>query len=136
MTVSLADLPMGHEFEATRLKLSPEWVREYAAAVEDGVTMPDVPPLALTTLSFRALLDQMALPEGTIHVGQELSFSGWGEQPRTLVAAARIASRGERQGWVLMGLEMTIDDESGTPMMSGRATITFPTTGRSREPRA
>jgi len=31
---------------------------------------------------------------------------------------------------------MAVDDESGVPVMSGRATITFPTTGGAQEPSA
>ena len=40
MTVSLADLPKGHEFAETRFELTPEWVAEYRAAVEDESSDP------------------------------------------------------------------------------------------------
>jgi len=141
MAVRLADLPKGHEFAATTSELTPEWVSGYIAAVEDEATdlgsasrfALDVPPLALAALSMRTLFDQAALPEGTIHVGQDLSFSLGSEPASVVVARARIASRGERQGWVLMGIELTIEDKNGTSMMSGRATITFPTEGRAQD---
>jgi len=133
MTVSLADLPKGHEFAETKLELTPKWVAEYRAAVEDPRDAPDVPPLALTTVCLRELLEQTSLPEGAIHVGQELSFSLQVKPFSVLVARARIASRGERQGWVLMGIEITVDGDSGVQMMSGRATITFPAEGRTQE---
>ena len=135
MTVSLADLPKGHEFAETRFRLTPEWIAEYVAAVEDeaigSVPGQTYPPLALATCSVRALLEQAALPDGAIHVGQELNFSLNGESEPELVARARIASRGERQGWVLMGIELHVESESGDEMMSGRATITFPASGPS-----
>ncbi|TMB67642.1 MAG: hypothetical protein E6J43_08055 [Chloroflexi bacterium] len=131
MTVSLADLPKGHEFAATRLKLTPQWVAEYVGAVEDdaigAMAGHPYPPLALATCSVRALLEQAALPEGAIHVGQELNFSLSSETESELVARAHIASRGERQGWVLMGIDLRVETNGGTAMMSGRATITFPT---------
>jgi hypothetical protein len=127
MTVSLADLPKGHEFAETRFELTPDWVAEYRAAVEDEASAPpDVPPLSLATLSIRALLDQAALPDGAIHVSQELDFSLVTQPGGVIVARARVASRGERAGWVLMGVELAVEDEAGTPMMDGRATITFP----------
>jgi hypothetical protein len=130
MTVSLADLPKGHEFAETTFELTPEWVTEYRSAVEDATGGPaKLPPLALATLGLRELLRQTSLPEGAIHVGQELSFSMGSAPVASLVARARIASRGKRQGWVLMGIEMSIEDEGGSPMMSGRATITFPANG-------
>jgi len=134
MTVNLADLPKGHEFAETRFELTPEWAAEYRAAVEDQTNAPaDLPPLALAAFSIRALLHQGALPEGAIHVSQELNFLNRGEMGGSAVARARVASRGERQGWVLMGIELAIEDEDGKSMMSGRATITFPAEGRTQE---
>jgi hypothetical protein len=133
MTVSLADLPKGHEFAETRFELSRGWAAEYRAAVEDQTNSANLPPLALATFSIRALLDQAALPEGAIHVSQELSFLNRAEMGGVAVARARVASRGERQGWVLMSIEITVDANSGAQMMSGRATITFPAEGRTQE---
>ncbi len=61
MTVSLADLPKGHEFTETRLNLTPDWAAEYVRAVEDeaieAVSGHSYPPLALAACSIRALLD-------------------------------------------------------------------------------
>ncbi len=133
MTVSLADLPKGHELTETRFKLTPEWVAEYVRAVEDKaiVSLPErsYPPLALAACSFRALLEHASLPEGAIHVGQAINFSLSGDRESELVARARIASRGERQGWVLMGIDLNVASDTGKEIMSGRATITFPLNG-------
>jgi len=46
-----------------------------------------------------------------------------------LAARAAVISRGERQGWVLMGVELAVDDASGEVVMEGRATVTFPSGG-------
>jgi hypothetical protein len=128
MTVSLADLSKGHEFAETRFDLTREWVAQYRAAVEDESSDPsDAPPLSLATLSIRALLEEAALPSGAIHVSQEMSFSLGRQSSDIVVAKARVASRGDRAGWVLMAIELEVEDETGTPMMNGRATITFPT---------
>jgi hypothetical protein len=127
MAVSLAALPKGHEFKETKFELTPQWVAEYVSAVEDQTAGTGVvPPLALATLSIRSLFEQAALPDGAIHVSQETHF--WLEAPPAgaIVAKARIASRGERAGWVLMGVELEVEDEARTTLMNGRATITFP----------
>ena len=127
MAVSLADLPKGHEFAETRFELTREWVSEYVAAVEDESSDPGgTPPLSLATLSIRALFEQASLPDGAIHVSQEVNVSLGAPRGDTIVARARVASRGERAGWVLMGVELEVEDEAGKPLMSGRATITFP----------
>jgi hypothetical protein len=134
MTVSLADLPKGHEFAETKFELTPDWAAEYRSSVEDQTTAPeDLPPLALAAFSIRALLEQAELPDGAIHVSQELSFLNRAELGGRVVARARVASRGERQGWVLMSMELAIDGEGGKSLMCGRATITFPADGGAPE---
>ena len=66
------------------------------------------------------------LPEGAVHVAQELSFVRSVSPGEALTASARVLSRGERQGWVLMGVDLTVADDSGASVMNGRATLTFP----------
>src|SRR5437667_967663 len=129
MTLSLAALPKGHEFAETRIKLTSEWVAGYVRSVEDdaigSVVEFGFPPLALAACSIRALLDQAALPDGAIQVGQELSFSLNRDTESEVGARARVASRGERQGWVVGGIELSGEMGSGAGMMSGRATLTL-----------
>ncbi len=129
MAVTLEALPKGHQFPLATFDLSPDWVREYTASVEDSA-IPAlagyVPPLAVAALSIRTLLDSAGLPAGAIHLGQELVFKqaiGIGER---LIGRARINSRGERGGWVLMGVELVVEDDAAKAVMTGRATITFP----------
>ena len=130
MPPALETLPKGHHFPPIEFDLSPQWVREYVAAVEDkaigrlGEDM--VPPMAVAALSIRALLDAADLPAGAVHLGQELAFLrpvGIGER---LSARARVASRGERQGWAMMSIELDVGDGAGRPVMTGRATVTMP----------
>ena len=129
MPPRLDTLPKGHELPPSAFELSPEWVREYAAAVEDeaiGPLGPDlVPPMAVAALAIRALLDRAALPAGAVHIGQEITFQRAVRAGETLSASARIVSRGERGGWVLMGIDLSVEGEGG-PIMEGRATVTMP----------
>lgn len=126
---SLASLQKGHEFPAAEFELSREWARNYIAAVEDRAIQMSgtdaVPPMAVAALSVRALLEVTGLPPGAIHAGQDLVFRHAVRAGDRLSASARIASRGERSGWVLMGIDMTV--ARGTEeVMSGRAVLTFP----------
>ena len=107
-------------------------MRRYTDAVDDRAIQSVraiVPPMALAALSIRALLEQSGLPQGAIHVAQELSFSRAVAIGEALVASAEITSRGERQGWVLMGVALTVEDAANTRVMHGKATITFPVGG-------
>lgn len=127
---TLASLEKGHEFPATEFELSAEWVSGYVAAVEDEAIRASgpaaVPPMAVAALSIRALLERAALPAGAIHVAQEIAnhrAAGIGDR---LSVTARVVSRGERAGWVLMGVDITVSSGAGE-VMSGRAVVTFPT---------
>lgn len=133
---TLASLEKGHDFAQAEFDLSPGWVSAYTLAVEDDAISrvePDaVPPMAIAALSIRALLDQAVLPPGTVHVGQEITFLRSARAGERLTASARILSRGERQGWVLMVVDMSVAGSGGDVVMNGRATLTFPADGEAQ----
>ena len=132
MPQTLAELEKGHEFPPTTFELSSDWVTAYVAVVHDesarNLGADTVPPMAVAALSVRALLERASLPPGSIHAAQELAFHRAAHTGDTVSVQARILSRGQRVGWVLMGisLEATI---GGEQVMTGRATITFPLDG-------
>ena len=84
-----------------------------------------VPPMAIAALSMRAPIEASSLPPGTLHAGQELAFHRAVRIGEELTVAASIASRGERAGWVLMGVDLAVSAD-GAKVMTGRATVTFP----------
>lgn len=133
---SLDTLAKGHQLPPFAFDLSPEWVREYVVAVEDtAIGALDeglVPPMAVAALGVRALLDGARLPAGAIHLGQEMSFLRPVRVGERLSIAARVVSRGERQGWVLLGIELDVRGDDQGPVMTGRATLTMPV-GRESE---
>ena len=129
MPPRLDTLPRGHELPPSAFELSPEWVGGYVAAVEDeAISLLGrelVPPMAVAALAVRALLQRAALPPGAVHIGQEMTFLRAARIGEKLSASARIVSRGERQGWLLMGIDLSVDGDGG-PVMEGRATLTMP----------
>lgn len=129
MASTLAALPKGYEFPAAAFTLSPEWVSGYIDAVGDAAIQKlgsdFVPPMAVAALAVRALIEASPLPPGSLHAGQELSFSRAVNVGEELTVGATILSRGERAGWVLMSLDLDVS-AAGEQVMGGRATITFP----------
>ena len=130
MPAALESLPKGHQFPPTSFELIPEWVREYTESVDDdtiGALGPGlVPPMAVAALSVRALLESAPLPVGAVHVAQELAFSRPVSEGQGLVVKAGVASRGERQGWVLMGVDLQVETDRHELVMTGKAMVTFP----------
>jgi acyl dehydratase len=104
-------------------------VKAYVEAVDDraiyGIGADLVPPMAVAALSIRALIEASPLPPGTLHAGQELSFRRAVKIGDDLSVTARVISRGERAGWVLMSIDIGAS-ANGEQVMTGRATITFP----------
>jgi acyl dehydratase len=129
MPATLAALPKGHEFPPTSFTLYPEWVDAYIAAVGDAAIRDAgpglVPPMAVAALSIRALIEASPLPPGTLHAGQELAFHRAVSVGEELSVAARIVSRGERAGWVLLSVDFSVSSADEL-VMTGRATVTFP----------
>ena len=123
-------LDKGMELPPRTFQLSPTWVEEYTAAVEDraiGRLGPGVvPPMAVAALTIRSLLEAVELPAGAVHAGQEAAFLREVSTGQRLRATARVASRGQRSGWVLVTIDQRVEDEGGHPVMNGRATVTAP----------
>jgi acyl dehydratase len=130
MPPRLDALPKGHQMPASVFELSEVWVREYAAAAEDQAidTLDEglIPPMAVAALAVRALLEGAELPPGTIHLGQEMAFLRPVRLGERLSVSAKVASRGERQGWLLIGIDLNIEDGEHGPVMEGRALLTTP----------
>ena len=59
-----------------------------------GVCDTLVPPMAVATLSIRALIEASPLPPGTLHAGQELSFQRAVQVGEELTVDASVVSRG------------------------------------------
>lgn len=123
-------LPKGHQMPPSVFELSEEWVGEYVAAVEDAAIGPLdeglVPPMAVAALAVCSLLEGAELPPGTIHLGQEISFPRPVRLGERLSASARVATRAERQGWILIGIELNVEEGEHGPVMEGRALLTTP----------
>ena len=123
---SLSALPVGHELSPASLSGSRERVASYLAATGDQTSYEDaVPPLCVVALALAAVQDQVALPDGALHTGQEVDQHGVAHAGEELRLSARIAQRSQRQGYVISVVELAIEG-SGGPVLRARATIMAP----------
>jgi acyl dehydratase len=132
---SLADLPRGHEIPVATFRLGADDTRRYLEAVEDrtgaygeGPDRPTwVPPLAVAALALRAILEQVELPAGALHTGQEVEFRRPVPVGSLLRPRARVAQRSEMRGAVISVVEFDVAEEgSPDPAVVGRATVIMP----------
>ena len=129
---NLVDLPRGRELPAARFRLSGDDVRRYLEAVEDGSNAYGqgsegpawVPPLAVAALALRAILEQVELPAGALHAGQEVEFRHPVPVDASLRMRARVVQRSEMRGAVVSVIEFEVDEEgSSASTVVGRATV-------------
>jgi hypothetical protein len=107
--VSISALPRAHEFPTTRFTLSREQVAAYVRATGDrGDYGEAIPPLAVVALGLNALQQQLSLPEGSLHTGQEVEHEREARPGETLTLTGRIAQRSERQGFVISVIEFEV----------------------------
>jgi hypothetical protein len=132
---NVADLPRGHELPAAHFRLGADDVRRYLEAVEDRSCAygqgPDgpvwVPPLAVVALALCAILEQVELPAGALHAGQEVEFRRPVPVGVSLRSRARVAQRSEMRGAVVSVIEFDVrGDGSATPAVVGRTTVMVP----------
>jgi hypothetical protein len=121
-TISDRTFPAGHDS-----------VNKYVAAVRDesGVfdpteQQPTVPPMAVATFALRGVLDDLGIPEGTLHVGQEMAFLGAVRADEELSCKAVISQNAVKTGFRLLAVGMDVRNRGDRQVMTAKSTILVP----------
>ena len=120
----------GQELDELHFNLDASLVRDYLSVVDDRSDLYQggdlVPPTAVAAVGVRTLLGGLALPPGTVHLGQELATHRAAECGQRVSCRARVAqSRQRREGRFLI-LEFTVANDQGQPIVEGRTTLMVP----------
>lgn len=132
MTVDYSTLAVGQEVSNRTISLDAGTVSKYAGAVDDATAQPGgpgetkVPPMAVAALGLRGVLDDLGIPSGALHAGQELSFSGPVEVEARLRCRATVARNSVRRGSRFVDIALSVVDEEDTEVMSGITTLIMP----------
>ena len=128
MTIDFFELRRGDALPEFAVHIEAPDVRAYLLATgEAGAASPElwtetVPPLALGALAFSALMEQLPLPAGTLHVGQEFEFRRPLAVAAELTARVTVDQRAERRGSLLTMLSLELSS-GGEIVASGRTTL-------------
>jgi hypothetical protein len=125
----LPDIPKGHSFLSQEFSIDQSKIDAYLAATgdqavcyrDDGLS----PPLAVAALALGRLLEQIELPAGSLHTGQEFEMAEGVPLHSTLSLSGKLAHRSERAGFVVSIVEFEIA-VAGEPAMTGRTTVMAP----------
>ena len=128
-----AALAVGDTISDRTFPLGLDGVEKYTAAVRDqsGVfdpadEPPTVPPMAVATFALRGVLDDLGIPEGTIHVGQEMAFLSAVAAGEELNCKAVISQNAVKTGYRLLAVGMEVHDGRDRQVMTGKSTILVP----------
>lgn len=124
--MSISAFPRGHEFAPATFTVTAAQAAAYLAATGDAGDYRDaLPPLAAVALGLGALQQHIALPEGSLHTGQEVEHERAAAPGAPLELRGRIAQRSERQGYVISVIEFEIA-QAGETCIHARTTIMAP----------
>ena len=128
-----SQLKLGQRFSVHRYTPDSDMAAEYALAVQDGnPPMADesgreiVPPMAAAALSLRGIVEDLRIPGGTLHAGQEFAFGAAVRVGDSLRCDAVISQNSVRGGWRFLVIECAATDADGAETMGGKSTIMIP----------
>lgn len=107
-----------------------ETVSRYVQAVGDSSLLDSgrayVPPMAIAALGLRGIIADLAIPGGTLHLGQELEFLRAVQVGEALECRASLVQNALRGEWRFMVVQLQVTNGKGQKVMEGKSTITLP----------
>ena len=122
-------LTQGYQFPEAGYRLTPELVAAYLDAVEDTTNYTDgerVPPLAVTALAMASLSKSVTMPDGSIHIQQEVSFKAPVRVGDEITCRSWVSSKRKRGRFNLMTVDISVVSAAGTEVLSGKTSFILP----------
>ena len=135
MPIDYAALVQGQEISSHIYLLDLEIVSQYIEAVgsshqrwriSDENESQLVPPMAIAAFSIRGVVNDLAIPGGTLHTGQEIEFLSPVYVGETLEFSAVILQNSVRGGWRFLVVGISVMFVKGRNVMKGKSTIMLP----------
>ena len=135
-TMDYAALAVGQEVSRQSYVLDKKSVALYMEAVQDNSSVDTpyestglanlAPPMSVAALSLRGVVTDLKIPGGTLHVGQEMTYSKPVEVGEQLDCTAVLTSNNVRGDWRFMVVDLQVSDSTGEIVMGGKSTILLP----------
>ena len=103
-----------------------EAVQDGSGALSDDSGVELVPAMAVAALSMRGVVEDLRIPGGTLHVGQEFEFSGAVKLGDSVDCVATLAQNSARGEWRFLVVECLVSGEDDAQVMKGKSTIMIP----------
>lgn len=123
-------MEVGHEFPPTSYKLGVSMVSTYLKAVDETTQLYRdielVPPMAIAAYAMAALSQGISLPQGTIHVSQELEFMGTVSIRDTITCHAEVSRKQNRGRLHLMTIDLDVFNQNQKKVLAGKVGFALP----------
>ncbi len=133
-SIDYSKLTSGTEISSRTIVLDEDSIARYVDAVGDanGCLVSEggtklTPPLALAALTLGGVINDLNIPGGTVHAGQEIEFSEAVPLGETRACKATVVQNSVRGGMRFMVVRLMVENESGRKVMEGKSTIILPT---------
>ncbi len=127
--MDLNTLEPGHALVDREIVVTGEMADAYIRAVGDGNTLYAeeglFPPMAVAALVMAEAMDAVSLPSGTVHTGQELTFSCPVAAGATVRCSATVAANSVRRGTRFLTLDLR-GEQGGEAAVEGRTALAIP----------
>ncbi|MBI79503.1 MAG: hypothetical protein MK345_04230 [SAR202 cluster bacterium] len=108
-------------------QFSEDFINKYTESVKDNSDYKNnVPPMAISALSIRGVLNDLNIPGGTVHVSQEFNYFSPVQKSDKIECLATIISNNVRGGWRFLGIKLETISENHKLIMTGKSTIMIP----------
>ena len=112
-----------------QFNLDKAFVVDYLQSTTDKSTEDSqdfAPPMSLAALAVRAAITDLQIPGGTLHLTQEVEFFGPFRIGETISCTAKLLQNSVRAGMRILVIGLSIENNTGSQIMSGKSTITVP----------
>jgi acyl dehydratase len=123
-------LTAGFEFPPQSYTLDSATVSLYLEAVKESHELYRrealVPPMAVTAFAMSSLSQSVTMPDGTIHVSQELDFLVPVRVGDIITCRSRVSRKVDRGGLHLMNTDINVVNQKGETVLTGRVGFVLP----------
>ena len=131
-SINYAELEIGTVVSQQKYILDRKSVQKYISAVNDTSVQHETdasniaPPMSIAALSLRGVVNDLKIPGGTLHIGQELSFLKPVRVGMHLECTAILSSNSVRGEFRFMVVDLNVKDDINDHVMKGKSTIMLP----------
>tara|TARA_Y100000996_G_scaffold413897_1_gene403271 strand:- start:1495 stop:1905 length:411 start_codon:yes stop_codon:yes gene_type:complete len=104
-------------------------VNDYLSATQDQNSKQiteNIPSMIIAALGLRGVVNDLKIPGGTLHVGQEINFKNSVSIGETLKCEAHLLSNTVRKDWRFMSVGIEVHNKNNSLVMEGKSSIMLP----------